>query len=176
MEAVLASGISLGLVNIGPELFFQIFNTLVLFAFLRWKLFGPITAMLQKRTDRIKASFDEADGKVKSAEDLRLSYEKKMSLIKEEEALILSEARHKAEKRAFEIIKHAEEEIAHKKAQAVKDMEQEREKAINQMKNEIVSLVMLTASKVIDQELDGTKHSALITDFIERVGDSKWHN
>jgi F-type H+-transporting ATPase subunit b len=176
MEALLASGIKLGLVELNQSFFLQIFNTLVLFAFLRWKLFGPVSEMMQKRTERIKASFDEAEMKHKTVDELKASYEAKLAGIREEEQRIVAEARLRAEQRATDIIKHAEVEIGHLKAHAAREIEQEREKAINQLKDEIASLAILAASKVIGSEIDAAKHSEMISDYIERVGDSKWHN
>lgn len=176
MEAVLAAGLKFGLVEPGTTLLFQIFNTLVLFAFLRWKLFGPVSEMLKKRTDRIKASFDEADTRIKQANALEAEYAAKLSGIKDEEAKILAEARLKATQRANDLIKHAEVEIESMKAHAQREINLEREKAINQLKDDIASIAILAASKVIDKELDAQQHGALIGDVIERVSETKWHN
>lgn len=176
MEAVLAAGLKYGLVEPGVTLIWQIFNTLVLFAFLRWKLFGPVSAMLKKRTDRIKASFDEAEQRVMSANALKADYEQKLAKVKEEEASILSEARLKATQRANDIIKHAEVEIQQMKDYAQKEIALEHDKAINQLKDDIASLAILAASKVLNRELDAAQHGALISDVIERVGDTKWHS
>lgn len=176
MEAVLATSLKFGLVEINSVLFFQIFNTLVLFAFLRWKLFGPVSEMLKKRTERIRTSFEEADLRVKNAETLKADYESKLAHIREEEAKILADARQKATQRANEMIKHAEVEINQMKAHAQREMDLERDKAINQLKDDIASLAILAASKVIDKELDASQHGALINDVIERVSETKWHN
>lgn len=176
MEAVLAAGLKFGLVEPNTTLFFQIFNTLVLFAFLRWKLFGPVGDMLKKRSERIKASFDEADSRVKQANVLEADYNAKLAGIKDEEAKILAEARQKAAQRATDLIKHAEVEIEQMKAQAQREIALEREKAINQLKDDIGSLAILAASKIINKELDAQQHGALIGDVIERVGETTWHN
>ncbi len=176
MEAVLAAGLKFGLVEPGVTLFMQIFNTLVLFAFLRWKLFGPVSDMLKKRSERIKASFDDAEQRVQSANTLKAEYEHKLANVKDEEAKILSDARLKATQRANDIIKHAEVEIEQMKEHAQKEISLERDKAINQLKDDIASLAILAASKVLDKELDAAQHGALISDVIERVGETKWHN
>jgi F-type H+-transporting ATPase subunit b len=131
---------------------------------------------MQKRTDKIKASLDEADKKHEKVDAMKAEYKGKLDGIHDEELSILRDARVKAEERTAEMIKNAEKEIEHLKVQAQKEIEQEREKAINQLKDEIASLAVLAASKVIDEELDATKHGAMINDFIERVGDARWHN
>ena len=178
MEAIHVAnlGLQFGLVEINATFFFQIFNTLVLFAFLRWKLFGPVTEMMQKRTEKIKASLEEAENKHRDVDSLKAEYEGKLANIHDEELAIIKEARLVAEKRANDILKHAEKEIVHLKEQAQKEIEQEREKAINQLKDEIASLAILAASKVIDAEVDSAKHGAMLSEFIERVGDARWHN
>ncbi|MCK8059862.1 MULTISPECIES: F0F1 ATP synthase subunit B [unclassified Fusibacter] len=178
MEAINVAnlGLQFGLVEINATFFFQIFNTLVLFAFLRWKLFGPVSEFMQKRTDKIKASLEEAENKHRDVDAIKADYEGRLANIHNEELAIIKEARLVAEKRAADIIRHAEKDIVTLKEQAQKEIEREREKAINQLKDDIASLAILAASKVIDAEVDSVKHSAMLSEFIERVGDARWHN
>lgn len=166
----------LGLVELNMNFFLQIFNTLVLFAFLRWKLFGPVSTFMKNRADKIKASLDEAENKHVEVDALKAEYQAKINAIKDEELAMIKEARLVAEKRGAEIIKSAEVEIQRMRLAAQKEIEQEKDKAINQLKDEIASMALMAAGKVIDQEMDGDKHNAMIIDFIERVGDAKWRN
>lgn len=164
------------LVGFRIEYVLQIVNTLVLFLFLRWKLFGPVTEFMNKRTAKIQASLKAADDKNDEADQLKANYQAKLSNIKDEELEILKNARVAAEARTSEMIKAAEREIEELKLKAQRDIDQEREKAIRSLKDDIANLAIMAASRVVDKEIDGNTHMALIDDIIERVGDAKWHN
>ena len=55
-------------------------------------------------------------------------------------------------------------------------IEREKEKAVNALKDDIASLALMAASKVIEKDLNDEAHNALINQFIEEVGDTKWQN
>ncbi len=175
MTAVPMGGL-FGLVEFRLEFFLTIFNMLVLFLFLRWKLFGPVTEFMNQRSEKIKATIAEADSINDQANQLKGAYEDKLTHIKDEELEILKNARIAAEARTAEMIKEAQQKIEDMKLKAQKDIDQEREKAISRLKDDIAGLAILAASKVVDKEIDQAKHGAMIDDIIERVGDVKWHN
>ena len=52
-------------------------------------------------------------------------------------------------------------------------LEQERQKVMNEIKNEISNIAILAASKVIEKDIDSNKHKELIDNFIKEVGESK---
>ena len=73
----------------------------------------------------------------------------------------------------LEIIANAKEEASQLKEKASKDVEQERQKVMNEIKNEISNIAVLAASKVIEKDIDSNKHKELIDNFIKEVGESK---
>jgi len=172
----LATGVKLGLVSIDATLLFQLINTFVLYLLLKKVLFKPVTEFMKKREDGIAKQFKDAESKEAMALELQKEYEEKIKHSEEEGRQIIKDSVAKAEARAAEIIKDAEKEIAVLKDRAEKDIEREKEKAINALKDEIASLALMTASKVIEKELDGDTHGALINQFIDEVGDTKWQN
>ena len=72
-----------------------------------------------------------------------------------------------------EIIVAAKQEASQLKEKASKDVEQERQKVMNEIKNEISNIAILAASKVIEKDIDSKKHKELIDNFIKEVGESK---
>ena len=72
-----------------------------------------------------------------------------------------------------EIIAAAKQEASQLKEKASKDVEQERQKVMNEIKNEISNIAILAASKVIEKDIDSKKHKELIDNFIKEVGESK---
>lgn len=169
-------GVKFGLVELNWNMLFQLVNTLVMFLFLRKLLFNPVTEFVKKRQDAIDETISEADQKNQEAEALRTQFSQKIANAEEEGRLIIKEAAMRAETRAEEIIKEAEAEITHMKTAAKQDMEHERQRALNALKDEIAHLTILAASKVVERDIDEGAHRAYIQQFIDGVGDSKWQN
>ena len=68
------------------------------------------------------------------------------------------------------MVREAQEEVAGIKARAAADIEQEKKKAVNEAKDEIGSLAMDIAGKVVEKEINEADHKKLIEDFINKVG------
>jgi len=165
-----------GLVQLDWTFAFQIANTLILYLILKKLLFGPVTQFMSNRQESIKKSLEEADLKNKEAESKKDEYLTKINGAQEEGRQIVKEATIRAEERANEIIKGAESEANKIKDRANLEIDREKEKAINSLKDEIASIAMLAASKVIGNDLDENKHKALVKEFIDEVGETTWQN
>ncbi len=163
-----------GLVEFNLGFFMQIFNTLVLFAFLHHFLFTPVTKVMDDRTNKIQKAFDDADVKLEQSEKLRLSYEKKLEEIRDEREQIIKEAELKANKLSEELKQETQEEIKKMKENAAKEIEADREKMMDDVKDEIASISILIASKVLAKELKTGESDIVINEFINKVGDVKW--
>lgn len=168
--------LKLGLVEFSWTTVFQIVNTIILYLVLKKFLFVPVTEFIQGRQDEIQNSYDDADKKNEEAEKLKSQYESKLDNVKEEGQEILIEARKKSEEKGNEIIKESKDQAAKLKEKAQEEIEQEKKKAVNDVKNEISSIAMLAASKVLENEVDEETNKKLVDNFIKEVGDSKWQN
>ena len=79
--------------------------------------------------------------------------------------------RKTAVERSEKIIKDAQQQASQIKSKASADIAMEKKKAINEAKDEISSLAMAIASKVVERELDEKDQSGLIDRFINELGD-----
>lgn len=161
------------LVGLTPEVIITILNTFILFLALKKILFVPVMKMIDERESDINSDIEF--GKKAKEEGLKYKeeYEAKISEAREEGQNIINMARQKAEKRSDEIISNAKSEAQSIKEKASKDIEKERQEAYNSVKNDISDLALLAASKVIEKDIDKTKHEDLINNFINEVGDAK---
>jgi F-type H+-transporting ATPase subunit b len=62
------------------------------------------------------------------------------------------------------------------KVNAHRELERERIKAVNELKDQISELTIMAASKVVEKDLNEADHKALIDQFINEVGDVQWQN
>lgn len=165
-----------GLVQFDATMIMQVINTIILFLALRHFLFKPVTEFMQKRQEGIKKSLDDAAQKNLDAEGLISTYKGKIASASDEADEIMRERIQKAERKATDILKKAAEDANKIKDKALVEIEREKEKAVVELREEISTLAILAASKVIEKDLDDSSHKELINKFIDEVGDSKWQS
>lgn len=165
-----------GLVEISWTLPFQILNTLILFWALKRLLFKPVTEFMEKRQSSIAAAIKDAEHKNTQAEELKAQYASKINEVQNEAREIIKEATKRAEDRSNEIIKEAQTEAVKIKERAEADSLREQKKAINVLKDELATLAVMAAGKIVNKNLDQEGHTQLIQEFINEVGDEKWKN
>lgn len=165
-----------GLVEINWNLAFQIINTIILYIILKKLLFKPVTEFMAARQNAIVESMQEADDKNAQADKLMQEYQLKLAGAQEEGREIIKDASKRAEDRANAIIKSAQEEASKIKERAEAEIKREQQKAVNALKNEVAAMAVAAAGKILNKNLDAKEHSQLIHDFIDEVGEAKWHN
>jgi len=175
MGVTLAS-LRLGLVEFNATFVFQLVNTFILYLILRKFLFGPVTKFMQDRENEIKDQINNAQALEDQAKSLIVNYEDKLQNAEDEGKEIIREHTQRAENRAFEIIKTAESEIDTMKVNAHRELERERIKAVNELKDQISEITIMAASKVVEKDLNEADHKVLIDQFINEVGDVQWQN
>ncbi len=164
------------LVGFNWTIVFQIVNTFILFYFLRKFLFTPVTGMMESREKGIVDSLQDAERLTEEAENYKQKYYNMLQSAQDEGKEIIEKARKNADEKSEKIIKEAKEETTKLKQKAEDDILQERKKAVNEIKNEISTLAILAASKILENEVDEARSKTLVSKFIEQVGDEQWQN
>lgn len=164
------------LVTINWSLILQLLNTIIIFLVLKKLLFKPVTEFMEKRRKGIESSILNAEAKNKEAEALMSEYDRKLNDIKQERNEIIKDASKRAEERGDEIVKKAETEAKKIIEKANLDIQREKQKALNELKEQMSELVIMAAAKIIDKEIDSQKHDEMIKQFIDEVGEAKWQN
>lgn len=161
------------LIGISYELVFMLINTLLVFLLLGKLLFKPVLGIIEARERDIQENLAQGERAKNEGISLRKEYEEKVSSAKAEGQEIIKQATLRAEQKESEIIYNAKQEAQSLREKASKDVEQERQKVMNEIKNDISDIALLAASKVIEKDLDKSKHKELINNFIKEVGESK---
>jgi len=162
------------LVTIVPWTFIaQILNLFIQIFLIKKFLLGPIREVIEKRKKLATEELDKARESNEQALAMKEEYEKNISDAKSEANEIIAIASKTAETKADEIIKKANDEAAAMKHKASAEIEQEKKTAINEIKDEIGSMAMDIAGKVIEREVNEEDHRKLVDEFIENVGEKK---
>ena len=149
-------------------LFWTLVSFIVLYIILTKFAWGPILGAVKEREESIKQALDAADNAKKDMENLKADNEKILNEAKIERETMLKEAREIKSK----LISDAEEEAkirAKKMVEAAKTaIQNEKNSAMNELKNTVVDLSIGIAEKLISEELaDKDKQLKMIEDILE---------
>ena len=129
-----------------------------------------ILAVLDQRREAADKQINEAQAARAEAMDIKKTYEQNMLQANQQASEILASAQKTATERSEKIIGQAQQQAAQIKSKASADIAMEKKKAINEAKDEISSLAMAIASKVVERELGQKDQSGLIDRFINELG------
>lgn len=139
-------------------------------------LFAPVTEFLEKRKAGIAKTIDEAKDSKASALELKADYEAKLAKIEEEADQILKDTRAKAVAREEQIIAEARKEAESIRQKALNDIALEQERVKDEMKQQMIEVSSIMASKFVASAMDETKHQEMIDSIIKEMGDVQWLN
>ena len=146
-------------------------NLLILYLFLKKLLFKPLKNMIDSRQKEIDDMYSDAESSKADAAALKLEYEEKLSNAAEESEEILRTAHRRAQLKEEEILRDANAKAARTLERAEEQIEQEKKRAINEVKNEVSELAVDIAAAVIGRDVSASEHESLINDFIENMGE-----
>lgn len=149
-------------------LFWTLVSFIILYLILRKFAWGPILGAVKEREESIKAALDAADNAKKEMENLKADNEKILNEAKTEREAMLKEAREMKSK----LISDAENEAkvkAKTMVEAAKTaIQNEKNSAMNELRNTVVDLSVGIAEKLISEELaDKDKQLKMIEEILD---------
>ncbi|MEE1133012.1 MAG: F0F1 ATP synthase subunit B [Caryophanon sp.] len=162
-----ATGMNLG------DIVVTLVTFLLLMALLKKFAWGPLMGIMQQREELVASEIEEAEKNRKESANLLAQNEKLVKETQANMAEILESAKKQATAQREEIISAATAEADRLKESAQRDIVAEREKAVEAIREEVVSLSVLAASKVLGKEISEADNSALIKETIAKAGEIK---
>ena len=149
-------------------LFWTLVSFIILYIILRKFAWGPILTAVKEREESIKAALDAADNAKKEMEILKADNEKILNEAKTERETMLKEAREMKSK----LISDAENEAKAKAKTMVEAaktaIQNEKNSAMNELRNTVVDLSVGIAEKLISEELaDKDKQLKMIEEILD---------
>ena len=148
-------------------------NLLILYLVLKKLFFKPLKNMIDSRQKEIDDMYSDAESSVESANALKAEYEEKLASANSESEEILKAAQRRALLKEEEILREADEKAARTLARAEEQIELEKARAINEVKDEVSEMAIGIASAVIERDVSAEEHSELINEFINNIGNEK---
>ena len=150
----------------------QMLNFFILVWLLARFAYKPSLAMMTERKERIAKDLEAAEKARVEAEEFKADYAAQISNARVEAQQIVEKAIQEAENTTREQLATAREQIEQEKNRARQDIAIERDRAMNSLRNEVVSLSVAMAGKVVAKDMNSETNTKLIEDAIRQL-DSK---
>ena len=145
-------------------LFWMMLTFLVVLYILKKFAWGPILSSLKEREDSIEEALASAQKARDEMDKLQADNEKILAEAREERSKMLKEAKEMQLRMVDEAKQKAAQEADKMIESARRAIENEKESAINEMKENIASLSVLIAEKILKQQLDDPKKQKELMD------------
>lgn len=152
-----------------------LFWELVSFGILLWVLykfaFPPILEVLENRERKIRESLEQAERHRLEAERRLQEYESKMAAAARDAEGILIQAKERAQRTLEENEQRLVAEAERIKADATREIEQERRRALRDIRNQTTDLALLVAEKVVERSLTDSDHRRLADEALQAIAE-----
>ena len=154
-----------------PGLFmWTIVTFLIVLMLLKWKAWGPLMSVLDKRAEDIKNALSAADRAKEDAEKASQDYEKLVQKARIEGQQIITDSKAAGEKVKNDIESVARENAEKMIGKAKTQIEAESQKALQEIKSSVVDLSIEAAEKIIEKNLDSEDNRKLVDQTLDSMG------
>jgi F-type H+-transporting ATPase subunit b len=153
------------------DVIFQLVIFIILLALLKKFAFGPLMGIMKERETHISNEISAAET---SRVETNKLLEEQRELLKQsrvEAGQLIENAKKQGDVQREEIISAARMEAERIKESAKREIVQEKEKAVAALREQVASLSVLIASKVIEKELSEADQEKLIDEYIKEAGE-----
>lgn len=145
-----------------------------LFFLLSYLVFNPARDLMRKRQEMIAQNIADADKEKEEALAFKKEYDARLKNVETEADGILADARRRAKGREEAIINAAHEESARIMARTKTEVELEKSRAKDEIKQEIIAVAGEMAGRFISEKMDASKQALIVDDVIREMGEETW--
>lgn len=153
-------------------IFWEVLSFAILFFILYKFAFPGILSALEEREKKIKNSLDEAERHRSEAEQKLKEYESKLNTAGREAEGILAAAKERAQRLMEENEQRMTVEAERIRGDATREIDQERRKAIQDIRDQTTDLALMVAEKVVQRSLNEADHRKFADEALEALSKS----
>jgi len=155
------------------EVFVQLLAFVIIFLFLKSKVWGPVLAMLESRRQKIETGFREIDATKQELGKLKSDYDEKLRHIEEESRAKMERVIQEGKKIARQLQDEARGQAKDILEKSKEDIRIETAKARVQLRQEIAGLAFTATERIVKDKLTDKKDEQVIIDFIKELEQTK---
>ncbi|WP_343073187.1 F0F1 ATP synthase subunit B [Salicibibacter cibi] len=153
----------------GNALYQLLIFSLLIWVVSRWAL-KPLLGVMKKREQQVNDNLDNAEKSRAEAEQYLEQQREELKKAREDTQAMIDNANKMSEQQAKEILDNAKAEGERLKEAAAADINREKEQALESVRDQVASLSVAIATKVIEKELDEGEQEKLIDSYLKEVG------
>ncbi|HEY9578107.1 MAG TPA: F0F1 ATP synthase subunit B [Pseudobacillus sp.] len=157
----------------GGDILFQLAMFIILLALIKKFAWGPLMGIMQQREDHIASEIDAAEKSRVEASKLLEETRAELKASRQQAQEIIENAKKVGDSQKQEIIAAARAEAERLKESAKMEIEQQTEQAMTSLREQVASLSVLIASKVIEKDLSAADQEKLINEYIQEAGEER---
>lgn len=165
-----------GLIEINWSIIMIWITVIVLFLVLKKFFFEKVKNFMETRSNSIQDAFDSAEAVNRRADEKMQNYTKRIANVEAEGREIIRDAKIKADAQAREIIEDANKQATEILNKAEKNIEREKQKAMEEMRKEVVALAMLAAERIVEREIQNIGQDEIVDEVINKARSTGWQN
>ena len=158
-----------GLLTINGTLIAQLVIFLVMLGILYRVAWGPLLRILNERRARIAQGVEATQRALQELEAAEKERQAKLEEARREAQAMLDRITKQAEDLRKELEAKAREQAEALTAKARAEIQQERQKAVQDLRSQVADLAVMAAGRIIGESLDAKKHRELIERAIEEA-------
>ncbi len=148
----------------------QAIGFLVLLFILKKIAWKPLLSLLDERREKISSEFQSIERTKSELSRLEQDYKARLAEIDAQARQKIQEAISEGQRIAVDVQEKAREEAKNILNKAKDNIDLEIAKARVELRNQVASLAIKAAEKVIKEELSEERHKRLVTEFIDEAG------
>ena len=157
------------MVYINATLIAQILNFLFLVFVLAKFAYKPLLNIMEERKNKIAADLEAADAAKAEAEAVKSEYAAKLADARQEAQAIVEAARKSAQAAHDKIMAETKAEQDQVVAAAKEAIELEKQKALADVRAQVISLSMMAASKIVEQKLGSEEDKKMAGEIVDSI-------
>ena len=157
------------MVNLNATLIAQILNFLFLVFVLAKFAYKPLLNIMEERKNKIAADLEAADAAKDEAEAVKSEYAAKLADARQEAQAIVEAARKSAQAAHDKIMAETKAEQDQVVAAAKEAIELEKQKALADVRAQVISLSMMAASKIVEQKLGSEEDKKMAGEIVDSI-------
>ncbi len=154
-----------------PTFAWAIINFLVILAVLYKFFYGPVIKFLDNRREEIARNISDAEKGRAEAEELLNGYRQQLSEARHEAQQIVDKAIKAGEESRQALLSQSKSEAAHVLENARKEIHRERDEALRTLRQEVVTLAVMAASKILGRTITKEDNAHIVDQFLDEVGE-----
>ena len=165
-----------GLIEINWSIIMIWITVIVLFLVLKKFFFEKVKNFMETRSNSIQDAFDSAEAVNRRADEKMQNYTKRIANVEAEGREIIRDAKIKADAQAREIIEDDNKQATEIMNKAEKNIEREKQKAMEEMRKEVAALAMLAAERIVEREIQNIGQDEIVDEVINKARSTGWQN